>query len=174
VEAALYRLRQGLRALFAFAFAVDESLAAHHLSPALLASFRAMRRSERQHSLRVLRALLRAGEVSPALAIAALLHDVGKSCYPMALWQRSLPVLVRAIAPTLFARLSQSDPQNPWVRGFVVYMHHPRWSAEIIIRCGGGDDAAWLAEHHADDAQQWRTHPLSADLVRLKYADDHE
>jgi hypothetical protein len=171
---ALYRLQQGLRALFAFTQTVDYALAEQHLSPALLASFRALRRSEQLHSLRVLRALLAQGDVSPALATAALLHDVGKCRYPMSLWQRSLPVLVKAASPALLARLSSSDPRHRWTRGFVVYVHHPAWSGEIVAEGGGSADAIWLCVHHADDAAQWRAHPLYGDLLRLQAADDAE
>ncbi len=174
MQVALYRLRQGLRALVAFARPVDEALAAQQLTPALLDRFRQMRRSEQQHSLRVLRALLDEGGVSPALATAALLHDVGKTCYPMSLWQRSLPVLVKAFSPAHLQRLSAGDPRSRWARGFVVYVYHPAWSAEIIAAGGGAADAVWLAAHHADDAGAWRDHPLHNDLKRLQYADDHE
>lgn len=171
---ALYRVQQGLRALFAFARSVDVALAAQHLSPPLLDRFRQMRRSEQQHSLRVLCALLRDGDVSPALATAALLHDVGKIRYPISLWQRSLPVLVKAFSPALLDRLSKRDPRSGWTRGFVVYVYHPAWSGEIIAAGGGSADAVWLAVHHADDADDWRDHPLHGDLVRLQFADDHE
>jgi hypothetical protein len=169
---AVYRLRQGLRALFAFTQTVDYSLAAQHLAPPLLGIFRQMRRSEQLHSLRVLRALLDKGDVSPALATAALLHDVGKSRYPLSLWQRTLPVLVKKLSPRLLLRLSSGDADSRWRRGFVVYVHHPAWSADLISANGGGDDAVWLARHHADDAATWGGHALHADLMRLQRADD--
>ena len=169
---AVYRLRQGLRALFAFTQEVDYSFAVQYLSPSLLGIFRQMRRSEQLHSLRVLQALLDEGNVSPSLAGAALLHDVGKSRYPMSLWQRTTPVLVKKLSPSLLERLSSGDAASRWRRGFVVYVHHPAWSAQLIGQFGGDDDTAWLAEHHADDAAQWREHPLYGDLVRLQRADD--
>jgi hypothetical protein len=169
---AVYRLRQGLRALFAFTQTVDYPLAVQHLTPPLLASFRQMRRSEQLHSLRVLRALLAEGDVSPALATAALLHDVGKSRYPLSLWQRSLPVAVKKLSPALLARLSRANPQNRWLRGFVVYVHHPAWSGDIVTAGSGSTDAVWLCTQHADNAGQWRTHPLHGDLLRLQAADD--
>ncbi|MCC6613998.1 MAG: HD domain-containing protein [Anaerolineae bacterium] len=168
---ALYRVRQGLRALFAFAFPVDYTQAQRFLSPALMAQFQAMRRSEQLHSLRVLRAV---GDLSPGLAVAALLHDVGKSRYPMSLWQRTLPVLVKRFFPEMFMRLSAGDPATRWQRGFVVYAHHPLWSADIIAEGGGPAEAVWLAAHHADDPAQWRQHPLYDSLCRLQAADDTE
>ncbi|MBE0688821.1 MAG: HD domain-containing protein [Anaerolineae bacterium] len=174
MAATLYRLRQGVRALFAFAQPVDDALAGRFLSPALLKHFQALRRSEQLHSLRVLRALLTEGEVSPGLTVAALLHDVGKSRYPMSLWQRTLPVLVKRFFPQSFAQMSAGDPAKRWQRGFVVYVHHPAWSADIIAEGGGDADAAWLAAHHADDPQHWREHPLYDQLCRLQAADNME
>ncbi len=94
----LRRLLQGLHALFAFAQPISLDLAARYLSPEQLRLFGQMRRGEQLHSLRVLRDVLRDAE-SPDLAVAALLHDVGKTRYPLALWQKTLPVLVRPLFP---------------------------------------------------------------------------
>mgnify|MGYP001167402724 CR=1 FL=1 len=174
MAAALYRVRQGLRALFAFAYPVDYAQVERFLSPALLAHFRAMRHSEQLHSLRVLEAVRHGGDLTSGLAVAALLHDVGKSRYPMSLWQRTLPVLVKRFLPQIFARLSAGDPTRRWQRGFVVYAHHPAWSADIIAENDGPADAVWLAAHHADDPAQWREHPLYEQLCRLQAADDSE
>src|SRR5215213_6736056 len=97
---AIQRLRQGIRALFAFTQPVDFDLAASYLTPAEMALFRQMRRSEQLHSLNVLRTVLAESAaaqqfVPPELAVAALLHDVGKSRYPLAVWQKTIAVLVR-------------------------------------------------------------------------------
>jgi hypothetical protein len=169
---AVYRVRQGTRALFAFTHTVDEALAQRYLSPALMGLFRQMRRSEQLHSLNVLRALLAEGDVTASLAIAALLHDVGKTRYPLMLWQRSLPVVVKAASPATMRRLSEQNPPNFLSRGFVVYIHHPEWSGELLEAAGAPADAIWLAVHHADKADVWRDHYLYGDLVRLQQADD--
>lgn len=169
---AVYRLRQGVRALFAFAHPVDYALVNVHLSAPLLALFRQMRPAEQLHSLNVLRTVLAQGETPPALAAAALLHDVGKLRCPLAVWQKTLTVLVRAFAPSLFQRWSAGDPRLFWQRPFVVYVHHPAWSADLIRSADGSPDAAWLAEHHADNAEQWSEHSLYTLLKRLQAADD--
>jgi hypothetical protein len=169
---AVSRIRQGVRALFAFVRPLDHILAAEYLSPPLLALFAQMRRGEQLHSLNVLRAVLSQGQAPSTLAVAALLHDVGKTLYPLSVWQRTLAVLVRAFLPALFRRLSEGNPRPFWRRGFVVYVHHSAWSGELIARAGGSPDAAWLAAHHGDDAERWCDHTLYQLLKRLKMADD--
>lgn len=169
---AAYRIRQGVRALFAAARPADDRLAAEHLPPPLLALFRQMRPGEQLHSLNVLRVVLAQGEASPPLAIAALLHDVGKIRCPLAVWQKTLAVLVCAFLPAWFRRWSLGDARRFWLRPFVVYVQHPKWSAELLTQAGAPPDAIWLCEHHADNADQWSHHPLYHMLKRLQAADD--
>jgi hypothetical protein len=170
--AAAYRLRQGLRAVFAFSKPVELPLAAQYLTPELLALFRQMRRSEQLHSLNVLRDVLAQGATPRELCVAALLHDVGKSRFPLWTWQKTLAVLVRKFAPTQFDRWSKGDPANLWMRPFVVYVEHPAWSAELIRAAGASADAIWLVTHHQESAEFWDSHPLAPLLHRLKQADD--
>lgn len=164
------RLRQGTRALAAFARPVDLTRAAAHLSPAELALFQRMRRSEQLHSLNVLAATGADGE--PALAAAALLHDAGKCRFPLHLWQRTIVVLVGAISRDWVKRLSARDPRRAWWRPFAVYVHHPAWGAELAAEVGSAAEVVWLVRHHGDDPAQWAGHPLYPLLVRLKAADD--
>src|SRR4051812_25423001 len=95
----VYRLQQGVRALFAFSQPVEISLAERYLSPSLMALFQQMDRGEQLHSLAVLRDVLAQGDTPNDLAVAALLHDVGKSRYPIGVWQKTLAVMVRALVP---------------------------------------------------------------------------
>ena len=169
-SSAALRLRQGVRALVAFARPVDWSRAATVLSPEELALFRRMRRSEQLHSLRVLEDTQL--DPSPVLDKAALLHDVGKSCYPIRLWQRALPVVVGAISPRLMHSLAERDPRPAWSRGFVVHEHHAEWGADLVAGAGSPESVVWLVRHHGDDPARWATHALYPYLVRLKAADD--
>jgi hypothetical protein len=169
---AAYRILQGLQAIFAFAQPVELPLAAQYLTPELLALFSQMRHSEQLHSLNVLRDVLAAGMTPPDLAVATLLHDVGKSRYPLRTWQKSVAVMVRQFAPHLFDRWSKGDPANLWMRPFVVYVEHPKWSAAMIAAAGASEAAIWLVAHHQESASRWQDHNLSSLLERLQQADD--
>lgn len=170
---AVARLRQGIRALMAFTQTVDYDLAAVYLSPAQLALFRRTQRSEQLHGLNVLRAVLTQRDSTPHdLAVAALLHDVGKSRYPLAVWEKSLPVIVRKLLPGVYARCSAASPARIWCRPFVVVKHHPEWSAELVVQTGVSERVRWLIAHHADPLDDWHGHPDMALLARLKQADD--
>jgi hypothetical protein len=165
------RLRQGLRALFAWAQPVDYDLAASVLKPSLLTLFRRMRRSEQLHSLNVLRLLRTQGRTEPSLMIAALLHDVGKTKASFHLWDRTLVVLVRAVAPSLVAHWGQAEPRG-WNRPFAISVRHPEWSAEMVTAAGADPLTIELITRH----QQYLDHPPTNDtehlLAALQAADD--
>jgi putative nucleotidyltransferase with HDIG domain len=168
---ALARVRQGLRALSAWARPVDDDLAATFLSPPLLALFHRMRRSEQQHSLNVLRTLRRRGYDDPVLMVAALLHDVGKCRAAYHLWDRVIVVLAKAVAPDRVRRWGSGEPTG-WRRPFVVNSQHPRWSAEMVAAVGADPlviDLIAAHQRHLDHAPQTRLEEL---LVVLQSADD--
>ena len=97
---AIHRLRQGMRALFAFARPVDLCLAARYCRREQLRCSGGCAAASSCTACNVLRAVLAQGaHTPPDLAVAALLHDVGKTRYPLALWQKTLAVLVRTFAP---------------------------------------------------------------------------
>jgi len=169
---ALRRVRQGMRALLAFSQPVDDALAAEYLTPKLMALFKQMRRSEQLHSLQVLRAVLAQGPAPLDLAVAALLHDVGKSRYPLALWQKTLAVLVHTFTPALFDRWSAADARS-LCRPFVVYAHHPAWSAEMLTQAGASETAVWLVAHHQETSGDNSADFAAIHLLkRLQAADD--
>jgi hypothetical protein len=142
-----HRLWQGFRALTAFARPVDYAAVAEVLSPELLMLFKRMRRSEQIHCLHVMNYLRAHGHEHPDLLTAALLHDVGKSRYPLTLVGRTMAVLVRRFLPKHYNRWAQSEPRG-WRRPFVIAVQHPIWSAEDMAAAGAAPLAVALARRH--------------------------
>ena len=168
---AAYRFQQGLRALGAWLRPVDDALAQQVLDPALFALYCTMRRSERQHSLRVLQALLDAGYNQPDLLTAALLHDMGKICTHFFLPEKVLVVLVKAAAPELYRRWG-SGPAQGWRRPFAVSVQHPAWSAEMVAEAGGRSLAVELIRRHADTLDTPPQTEADRLLLALQAVDD--
>ena len=167
------RLAQGLRALLAFATAPDLALAQKYLSKCEFAAFNTLSRSEQLHSLNVLRAILDAEPDAPrTLTAAALLHDVGKSRRRLAVWQKTLAVLVQAFAPALSRRLSREESPRAWRMPFIVRRHHPKWGGEILRACGSDSQLIWLVEQHQAEADAHQAHLAYPLLKRLQAADN--
>ncbi len=146
---ATYRIRQGLNALGALLRPVDDALAADVLAPDLYALYRRLRRSERQHSLRLLRDLKAQGHTQPELLAAALLHDVGKTRGRFSMQEKVLVVLVRAGAPGLAQRWGHEDARW-WQRPFAVSVQHPAWGADMAAQAGAPPLVVELIRRHAD------------------------
>jgi hypothetical protein len=142
------------------------------LSLAELALFRRFDDSDRWHAVYVLRTLREAGHTQPDLLTAALLHDVGKTRVSLNVWERSLIVLVGALAPRRAAAWG-APADGPVVRGgwrkpFIVKVRHPAWGAEMAAAAGTTPRAVALIRHHQD-------HPATLSdplLPLLQWADD--
>lgn len=167
------RLRQGLRDVFAFTQTVSHAEVRSHLTAAQYSLFVRMTHAEQLHSRNVLRDVLaQSAETPNDLAVAALLHDVGKSRYALNVLQRSLVVVVKRLTPAVETRLSKPTGLHSWRAPFVVRRHHPRWSAEMLRACGSSPRAIWLVEHHDEAPARWQEHEWVGLLERLRRADD--
>lgn len=169
----IQRFQQGIYALLAFARKVNYELAERYLNSEQMALFRSMAKSEQLHSINVLRDVLAQAEQTPRdLAVAALLHDSGKSRKHLMVWQKTISVLVRKFLPELDNHLSEDEKLSFWRAPFIVRRHHPKWSGELLSAMNSSDCVIWLVTHHAESANNWQEHPYYDLLIRLQRADD--
>lgn len=145
----VYRARQFWRALTAAPDAEYLERARAILSPECWALFSHMNASEQAHSLCIFRQLIEDDEHDANLLAAALLHDVGKSRYPLWLWERIAIVLGRKIFPAQVRRWGQAQPSG-WRRPFVVAEQHAGWGAELAARAGAPEMVVSLIQRHQD------------------------
>ncbi|MFQ5401462.1 MAG: HD domain-containing protein [Anaerolineae bacterium] len=141
------------------------------LSRAEEALFYRLTLSDQWHSIRVLRALRADGHTETALLAAALLHDVGKTRFPLSLWDRTLIVLAQALLPGKIAAWGAADPVG-WRRPFVIKMQHPEWGAEMAREAGCAPPVVWLIRHHQDKLKADGGSEWAALLRPLQWADD--
>jgi hypothetical protein len=173
-----YRTRQFWQALGANLSPEDLDLVREVLAPSQRRLFEQLQMSEKVHSMKVLRALLDQGENHPDLLVAALLHDVGKSRFPLNMWDRILIVLGRAFFPQRAKRwgsepvsalksLHSSDrrglltetSRNPDRRGLLTETLLRNWRRPFII---AERHPAWGAEM----AAQAGASPLAVAIIR--------
>jgi len=174
---ARYRLGQFVRGLTATVDLGELRVVAQLLPKPSLARFSRMPLDAQRHSLDVLYTLQKAGYNHPALAAAALLHDVGKLAAEDAgirlnLWMRGPLVLLRALAPGWVPRLASPDPAQGWRYVLHVHLHHPAIGAAWAEEDGCSELTCWLIAHHQDELdsppQCYRERLLAA----LQWADN--
>ncbi len=121
------------------------------LPPPLFEVFRTMSPAEQYHAYCARQTLVAQGHTHPALLTAALLHDVGKSKMPLAVWEKVAIVLGFKLARERAAAWgSPLDDGAWWKRPFVVAMQHPAWGAEMVSAAGGSPLTVTLIYRHQD------------------------
>jgi putative nucleotidyltransferase with HDIG domain len=153
-----YRARQFWSALAARPAADDLKMAGAILSPGEMRLFNWMKPAEQAHSLVVMKKLQAEAEraFGPAanqLLAAALLHDVGKTRYPLSIWERVEIVLVNKFFPQKVEIWGQSNPEG-WMRPFVIAMQHPEWGAEMAAATGSSTGVVELIRRHQNLSSQ--------------------
>jgi hypothetical protein len=144
----LYRARQFFMALRATAPSSEGLEKARSvLTEEQMSVFGRLQPSEQAHSLAVLGALLEQGENNPDLLVAALLHDVGKLCHPLRLWERVMIVISQLIFPRQLKKWGEGLPYGV-KRPFVVAEQHPVWGAELVAEAGASPLAVALVRRH--------------------------
>jgi len=177
---AQYRLRQFQHGWHATVTTDELTKAAAILPPAAFVLFQQLPIDGQRHSLDVLKSLEEEEEetaVSQPLAIAALLHDVGKAAAAEAglainLWWRGPLVLLETFVPALLTRLCSSEPQHGWRYLLYVHQEHPAIGAHWAAETGCSALACWLIAHHQDQLALHADSNEKSLLARLQRADN--
>ncbi len=171
------------------------------LPPPLFELFCRLTPSEQYHAYRVRQTLAADGQTNPDLLTTALLHDVGKSKMPLALWERVWIVLGFKFAPSRArqwgAEISHREDAKSaknfeetwrpsrlrgsieagsgsvswWARPFVVAVHHPEWGAEMVKAAGGSELTVELIRRHQERKEREREKEREL-LLALQEADN--
>jgi putative nucleotidyltransferase with HDIG domain len=142
-----------------------------HLAPQLFQLFQKMSPAEQAHGLRVLSAVRERGFHDPALLVAALLHDVGKSRYSLFPWERAWIVLANAFFPQKAEEWGQGSPTG-WRKAFVVAAQHAEWGAEMAAVHGASELAEKLIREHQTASPSGFSEEGAVLLAVLKQADN--
>jgi hypothetical protein len=170
LSAGRIRVGQFANALSARRQPPDAGPARAVLPAPLVELFLRMPPEDRRHGLAVLRLLTGRGETAPALAQAALLHDVGKAEAGVGLPHRIARVLLRRRARPLWGWLSGRP--TGWRRPFWVIANHPERGAIWVETQGGSPDLVALIRYHEQRAPAgWAGTDLAAWHEALAWAD---
>lgn len=154
---ALYRVGQFGRSLTGRLSREQLTRVESWLTPQLFELFCRLTPSEQVHAYRVRQTLAADGQTNPDLLIAALLHDIGKSKIPLAIWERVLIVLGFRFAPSHALRWGSRHENFPrWAQPFTVAVHHPEWGAEMVQAAGGSELTVELIRQHQEGKERER------------------
>ncbi len=172
----VYRTEQFRKYLGFRAAPLDLSAVRKVLTPAQMALFLRMQPGEQAHSLEVLQRLRAQGETDPDLQTAALLHDVGKSRFPLHLWERVWIVLAQKLFPGRFrawgAAQGALERRPWWERACAVAAQHPAWGAELAQAAGCSRRAVTLIRRHQEHALFNIVNEEDRLLARLQSVDE--
>jgi hypothetical protein len=141
------------------------------LTPELFAVFCQLNPSEQHHAYKVRCLLMAQGHTDSDLLIAALLHDVGKSQMPLAIWEKIAIVLGnRFAAQTVRGWGNRLGTPAWWQRPFVNYYQHPAWGGQMVAAGGASPLVIELVRRHQDKITV--SDPLYDLLSALQSADN--
>lgn len=166
-----YRIQQFKLAIHPPAQMVETARVSPYLSPAQLALFRQLQRSEQWHACRMLDKLLDLGESNRELLTAALLHDIGKILYPLHTWERVLIVVMKRTFPRLVKEWGKGSPQG-LEKPFVVACQHARWGADLAEKAGASAVTVELVRRHEGDVHLQEAGELERLIRLLRQVDD--
>jgi hypothetical protein len=173
-----YRTRQFWNYLGAKTPPVDEGQVRQVLGARLAEVFARLQPGEQAHCFQVYRRLAERGESDPDLLAAALLHDAGKSRFPLRLWERVWIVVGKALLPKQAQDWGQSWNEAQGApaglrRAFVIAEQHPAWGARMAEEAGAREQVVRLIRRHQERLPQDRAFSREERrLLALQSVDD--
>ena len=141
------------------------------LKPAQLILFRKLQPSEQVHAYKVFKSLEAAGQTDQDLLVAALLHDVGKTLYPLSIFDQVIFILGNQLFQGKVQRWSEG-PAYGLHLPFVVAVHHPEWGADLASQAGSTPRSVELIRFHHEKALASLRSPFGIQLAALQTATD--
>jgi len=166
-----YRSRQFWNALLSPGKRVPSEALLPYLTPTQIILFRQMQPAEQVHAYQVFKRLEVAGQATPDLLTAALLHDVGKILVPLSIFDRMVIVLGKSFFRRATSRWAEGTPHG-WRLPFVVAGQHAEWGANLATQAGATPLAVDLIRHHQDGPRQNQDSQTERLLAALQAADD--
>ena len=166
-----YRSRQFWNALLSPSKRVTNEALLPHLNSAQIVLFRRMQPAEQVHAYQIFKRLETAGQTTPDLLIAALLHDVGKILVPLSVFDRVVIVLGKHLFGKAALRWAEGTPHR-WRLPFVVAEKHAEWGAELASQSGASSLTVELIRRHHDRPVRNPDSHKEYLLAALQAADD--
>lgn len=164
-----YRVRQFYQAFFPQITSKDLLLVHSFLPEAAVPLFKSQSLADQRHALDVAFDLKHIPNnqnlnQNRNLIIAALLHDCGKTCYPLKIWQRVYIVLCARLPKNIQEFLLDLDYLRPFSMPLRLASEHPYWGADLAYEAGLNDEVVQLIRRH---------HTPHSDLEKLLYWADN-
>ncbi|HVJ50504.1 HD domain-containing protein [Desulfitobacterium sp.] len=148
-----YRILQFYHGLFPRISSEDIRLVQSFLSAAPISLFEEQSPADQRHALDVAIDLLQNQTHLPSsqksiLIQAALLHDCGKTCYPLKIWQRIYIVLCAKLPYTLQKSLKALTNYQALSLPLTLAQEHPEWGAKLASQAGLNEEVVELIRYH--------------------------
>lgn len=171
-----YRIRQFWHSITSKPGYQDLERIGEYLTTSQLQLFRKLSLGEQAHSIRVFIRLIQQNETDYDLLVAALLHDIGKTIYPLNNWERVFIVLAEKLFPQYIAEWGCVDTEDGswiknWRRPLVIAKYHPSWGAELAEETNVSQNVLNLIRFHQDYSYLSKTSIENEWMNKLQIAD---
>lgn len=165
-----YRIQQFYHGLFPRITSKDLLVVQAYLPEKAISLFNAQLPADQRHGLDVALDLLRNNSSYLSLSQknqliqAALLHDCGKTLYPLKLWQRVYVVLAAHLPRSIWDYFKSLSHFQSLSRPLELAKEHPEWGAKLSAQAGLEEEVIQLIRFH---------HKPNSEVGKLLYLADN-